>query len=217
MDARKLRIRKIAVVTVSLLLIGTFLSYFITPAVSDARTRRKLGLSEDDIVTDTARSPWIYANEDGGITLFTDHMVGMDAVIIPDAVNGVLVTGFDHFSLSPTRNIRLLVFPKNFSVCETPRIWFGKWSALEVIAFEEGVTDLSGMALYDLPALKALYLPKSMTGMYPWGINSGCSEELVIYYAGTEEEWEALGTFSKTMSGKFRVVFETPVPTVWEK
>ena len=216
MDAKRLRLKHIAVVVILLLMLGTFLSFFITPAVSDARTRKELGLPDDAIVTDTARSPWVYVDEEGGVTLNTEYMIGMDTVVIPDAVNGVLVTGkAEGAAISPASQVRTIVFPKRFSVSspdgKTGIFWFGNWDRLETVVFEEGAYDLTGVAIYAMPALKEVYLPKSATGLYAWSFND-CPADVTVYYAGTEEEWAALGNFAKNVSKKHTVVFETPVP-----
>lgn len=217
MDAKRRLLKHIAVIIVVTLMLGTLVSFFVRPALSDAKTRKALGLPEDAYVTDTERDPWVYANEEGEISLFADHMIGMDTVIIPDAVNGVLVTGIDFSArLLPASKVRTLVFPKSFSVSDEHRFWLGKWESLEVIAFEEGATDLAGVAIYDMPALKEVYLPKSVTGLYTWGLQN-CAEDVIVYYAGTEEEWWALGKFAKATSEKYLIVFDTPVPTFEKK
>lgn len=214
MDKKRKLLRTVSATCVLLLMLGTLLSFFFAPCIADVRTRKELGLPEDAFVTDTARSPWIYITEEGGIRLYGEHMDGMETLVIPSAVNGILVTNFDHSAVLPREaNIRTIVFPKSFD----PRIgdqtyWFASWESLEVIAFEEGTTDLSKLAIYEMPALRELYLPRSMTGMYAWSLKT-CGENVTVYYAGTEEEWWALGDFAKTTSGKYPVVFETPVPT----
>ena len=216
MDAKRLWLKRVAVFAVAVLFVGTFLSFFIKPHVSDARTRRMLGLDGDAYVTDTARSPWVYVNEEGGVTLHTEYMVGMDTVVIPDAVNGVLVTGkADGEAFLPASRVRTVVFPKSFSVSspdgKTGIFWFGKWDSLETIVFKEGAGDLTGVAIYEMPSLKSVYLPKSATGLYAWSFND-CPADLTVYYAGTEEEWQALGSFAKNVSKKYTVVFHTASP-----
>ena len=214
MTKKKQRIQTVSALVLLLLLFGTFVSFFIKPYIEDAQTRRMLD-DEDAYVTDSVRDPWIYVNENGEMRLFPEYMVGIDTLVIPDAVNGVAVTGIDFSRPLPTASdVRTVVFPKRFSVNgddETKIFWFSGWESLEVVAFEEGATDLSGVALYQMTALKAVYLPKSMTGMYPWNLIE-CAENVTVYYAGTEQEWQALGRFAEVVSGRATVVFETPVP-----
>ena len=214
MTEKKRRIQTVSALVLLLFLLGTFISFFIKPYIEDAKIRRALG-DEDAYVTDTVRDPWIYVNETGEMRLFPEYMVGIDTLVIPDAVNGVIVTGIDFSRPLPiASDVKTVVFPKRFSVSgedETKIFWFSGWESREVVAFEEGATDLSGVALYQMTALKALYLPKSMTGMYPWNLRE-CAEDVTVYYAGTEQEWQALGRFAEVVSERATVVFDTPVP-----
>lgn len=216
MTGKRLWICRAGALFMLLLLLGTLCSFGIEPLISDARTRRALG-DPDAYVTDTRRTPWISIDPDGCIRLYPEKMIGKKTLIIPDAVDGVKVTGRDAVAVfSLAESVQTIVFPKSFSVSspdsKTGIFWFGRRENLEVIAFEEGAGDLTGVAIYALPALKAVYLPKSATGLYPWSFKE-CAEDVTVYYAGTEEEWTALGTFAKNVSKKYTVVFETPVPS----
>ena len=84
MDAKRLRLKHIAVLVMLLVLVGTLLSFFIAPVISDKRTRERLGLPEDAYVTDTGRDPWVYVNEEGKAFFYADKMVGMKDSSIHD-------------------------------------------------------------------------------------------------------------------------------------
>lgn len=214
MTEKKQRLQTLSALLILVLLLGSLFSFFIKPIVEDAQMRKMLG-DEDAYVTDSLRDPWIYVTEDGMLRLYPEYMVGMETVILPDAVNGVALTGMDlGHPISPLAKVRTLVFPKRFSMHaedEYQVLWMGKWENLEVLAFAEGATDLTGIAVYEMPALKAVYLPKSMTGMHPWTFLD-CGKDLTVYYAGTEEEFLTLGTFAQAVKRKCPVVFNTPVP-----
>ena len=219
MTGAKLWIRRIGVLFMLLLMLGTLLSFGINPLISDARTRKMLG-DPDAYVTDTRRSPWISIDPEGNIRLHPEKMIGKKTLVIPDAVNGIKVTGKQPIpwtELAP--KVETIVFPKGFSASspdgQTGIFWFGKWESLEVIVFAEGAGDLTGVGIYSMPALKEVYLPKSATGLYAWSFKY-CGEALTVYYSGTEEEWEALGKFAKNVSQKYSVVFNTPVPEYYE-
>ena len=214
MTDKKRRLQKACALILLFMLLGTVFSFFVSPYIADARVREQLG-DPDAYVTDTVRDPWIYVTEAGEMRLFPEYLIGKETLIIPDAVNGVASTQIDFSRPLPVASdVRTIVFPKSFSMNgddENKIFWFRSWESLEVIAFAEGAKDLSGVAIYDMPALRAVYLPKSMTGMYPWTL-SECGPDVIVYYAGTEEEFWALGRFATAVSEKYPVVFETPVP-----
>ena len=64
-------------------------------------------------------------------------------------------------------------------------------SSLTSIVVPEGAEYLESMAFYQMYGLKSLTIPKSVThiGDYVW-IDSPALTD--VYYAGTEEEWNAL-------------------------
>lgn len=211
MDEKKIRVRKVAAVAVLALLVGTLLSYFIITPVRDARTRAMLG-DPDAYVTDTARSPWIYADENGTVTLYPEHMGGMTELVIPDAVNGVKVTGFSH-SLSGRylSKVKVFAFPSDFSANGEEMLSVHDCATVETLVFPEGVTDLSMLDIADAPSLKEIYFPTTLASICTYCVRR-CGENVTVYYAGTEAEWRALGQSAENLSKKCTVVFETPVP-----
>ena len=211
MDEKRTRVRKVAAIAVLALLIATLLSYFIITPIKDAKTRAMLG-DPDAFVTDTARSPWIYADENGLITLYPEHMLGITELVIPDAVNGVKVTGMKYsVGTASAKGIKTIVFPPGLTVNDEHMMYFRRWEELETLVFSEGITDLTKLDILELPALKAIYFPSTFAGVYDYCVRY-CGEDLTIYYAGTEEEWLAIGNCTKILSGKCPVVFNTPVP-----
>lgn len=211
MDEKKIRVRKVAALAVLALLVGTLLSYFIITPVRDARTRAMLG-DPDAYVTDTARSPWIYADENGTVTLYPEHMGGMTELVIPDAVNGVKVTGLaSSVGALSEKTVKTVVFPRFLTVNGEHMLYFRWWESVETLVFPEGVTDLSKLDILELPSLKSIYLPSTFTGIYEYSIRY-CGDNVTVYYAGTEAEWRALGQSAENLSKKCTVVFETPVP-----
>lgn len=211
MDEKRSRARRIAALAVLALLFATLFSYFIITPIKDARTRAMLG-DPDAYVTDTARSPWIYADENGLVTLYPEHMGGMTEVVIPDAVNGVKVTGIAHsFGSLALKDVKVIVFPRHLTVNGEHMLYFLQWNSVETLVFPEGVTDLSRLDILDNSSLKTIYFPSTFTGIYENSVRR-CGESVTVYYAGTEAEWRALGKSAENLSKKCTVVFETPVP-----
>lgn len=210
MEGKRLWVRRIAALSMLLLLLGTLLSFVIAPRIQDARTREMLG-DPDAYVTDTKRSPWITVDETGMATLYTENMVGMTELVIPDAVNGVKVTGIDkevaHLQVD---KIKTIVFPAGIAVREH-NVCFQKWQGLEIIVFSEGITDLSKLVVSRHPSLRAVYIPRSCTALCPNPIRD-CGDHVTVYYAGNEEEWVALGDAAARLSKTHVVIFNTPVP-----
>lgn len=211
MDKRRLRVKHVAVFTVSLLLVGTFLSYFITPALSDARTRREFGLSDDAIVTDTARSPWVYVNEGGSARLYGDKMIGITRLRIPNAVNGVLLKKV-LFAYDVPCEVEAVVLPCTMNHANSMKE-LRDWQGLKTIVFAEGTANLSGCVITDMPALEEIYLPSSVTSI---GGNFIQMDGVTVFFAGTEQAWLAMGKNAETLAKAHAVVYETPLPD-WTK
>ena len=205
MDGKRRRLQHVALFCISLLLVGTFLSFFIAPHIKDARTRRTLGLPDDAFVTDTARSTWVYINEKGEATLFGDRMIGVKTLYIPSAVNGIALEKILYVYNKP-QGVEVVVFPSTLDISSSI-YYFRKWEDLKILVFEEDMQVLEGGAVLDFPALEAIYLPRSIKKIHSSFLKQ---ENITIYYAGTEEEWRALGTGAEKLAKNHTVVFETP-------
>ena len=206
MDGKRRRLRVVALFAMLLLLVGTFLSFFIAPRFVDARTRETLGLPEDAFVTDTARSPWVYINETGAITLYGDKMLSMTTLRVPRAVNGIEVLTLSTVT-SGNPYIETVIIPSGVA----PKA-FAKWhlrsfTSLKTVVFEEGTEDLTGCSLVSSEALERVYLPKSIKTVIGFLKKDA---PVTVYYAGTEEEWMALGDAAKKLADRYTVVFDTP-------
>lgn len=187
-----------------LLMLGTILSYFIAPYIVDAKTRRELGLPEDAIVTDTARSPWIYVNERGEATVYGEKLVGVQTLYVPSAVNGIAVKRLVKHSTS--KSVETVILPPTLVPPNTVNC-FRNWEGLKTIVFAEGTQSIADTVVHTMPSLQAVYLPKSLTVV---SSRLAGQEGVTLYYAGTEEEWLSLGNSAKSLSDKGIVVFDTP-------
>lgn len=207
MDGKRRVLQRVSLLCVLLLLAGTFLSFFIAPHVRDARTRRTLGLPDDAFVTDTARSTWVYVNDAGDMTLYADRMIGMKTLRIPLAVNGVrsaqLLT-----VLGDSKSVETLIVPVGVVAKKFVRWPLRELTALKTLVFDDGFEDLTDCSTGSLVFLEEIYLPKSIKKVQSRLVKDGAA--VTVYYAGTEEEWRALGEGAEKLAKNHTVVFETP-------
>ena len=206
MNAKRRHLQYIALFCMLLLLVCTFLSFFIAPRIADAHTRKKYGLPEDAFITDTARTPWVYIDEEGGITLHGDKMIGMTTLYIPSAVNGIKTQALAAIAGNNAK-IKTLVIPAGVEAKNFAKWHLCDFTSLEAVVFEEGITDISGCSLSSSVALERVYLPRSIKTLSTGFLKS--EAPVTICYAGTEEEWLALGGDAKKLCDRYTIVFET--------
>lgn len=200
--ARK-RFRVFCAVLMALVIVGTIAGFFWEPYFSDRATRAMLK-DEDAYVTDTARSPWLYVDENGVATLNSDACFGMTEIVIPDAINGIRVTSFDMYFASPPHWVKKITFPKGMRAVGD--FAFHQWSEIEEIVFKEGIEDLSNFYIGAKQKLKKLVLPRSVTALKV-GFLDGANPALVVHFGGTEEEWLAMGRAAEKVLLQHTVVF----------
>ncbi len=182
----------------------TVVSFFVVPIFADRAAREALG-NTDAFVTDTARDPWIYVDENGVATLNSDRCLGMEEIVIPDSVNGVTVTGFDfHYNKKPSW-VKKITFPPTLRTIEA--FPFHEWDGIEEIVFSEGIEDLSGFFIGRREIFKRVVLPRTLTAV---NIELFYLQErpVEICYAGTEEEWLALGNSAAYLAKKYTMIYE---------
>lgn len=212
MEEKRLRVQRISAICAILLFFATLLSFFIIPHISDARTRRALG-DEKAYVTGSARSPWISVDTAGRITLYPENLIGVTELVIPDAVDGVRVTGIaTGVSNLCLDNLKTIVFPASFSAVTGNMLYFHACENLETFIFSEGITDLSHLDIYEMPSLRSVYLPASLeVGLYTYAVRN-CGENVTVYYAGSEEDWASLGSWAERLAKRCVIVYNTSVP-----
>lgn len=204
MGKKRRVLQHVSIVLVLLLMLGTFVSFFVAPRIADAKTRRALGLPEDALVTDTARSPWIYVDEEGAAVLYGEKMIGMKTIYVPSAVNGIKVERIRRADTS--RAVKTVVLPS--TVLPTKMIeCFRKWEGLKTLVFSEGTESLSGISIHGMPDVEGVYVPRSITAISASFMGQ---DGVTVCYAGTEEEWLALGKNAQKLSDRGIVVFEAP-------
>ncbi len=191
-------------VIMSALFFLSIIAFFVMPIIKDREARAMLD-DPDAFVTDTARDPWIYVDENGVAMLNSDRCLGMEEIVIPDAVNGVTVTSFDmHYYHAPDW-VKKVTFPSTLrTIAAFP---FHQWDGIEEIVFQEGVEDLSLLVIGQKEHLRKLVLPRSVKAINA-GIFSYKEHPVEICYAGTEEEWLALGSAAEKLSAKHTVIYE---------
>ena len=166
MDKKWLWVQRVAAAGMLVTLLVTVISFFIVgPAKPPVASKPDGSEDVDDKpghLTNTESTPWISVDSEGHLTLYPENMLGMTELVIPDAVNGVRVTGLaPNFVMSPPRKIKSVVFPKAFSVNSEKNVNLHQWESLETIVFSEGIATLEDLWIYDLPNLREIYIPKS--------------------------------------------------------
>lgn len=197
-------IRAIAGAAALLLIFGTVLSFFQPSAVPDEIME---GLPEGSLVSDSARTPWLSATKDGRVRVHSEQCVYLRELVIPEVVNGIVVTGFQGIPEGRKPSwIKKITLPQTMrSMGEFP---FHEWSGLEEIVFKEGIEDLSKMHIGTKENLKKLVLPSTVKSLRG-GFLGETPSDLVIHFGGTEEEWLALGKEAKTLAEKYTVIYES--------
>ena len=213
-DSMKVRVlfRTAFAVIFFLLLVGTIFYMLKAPEKEDARIREELG-DPLAFVTDTARSPWIYVGEDAVPVLYHEDCTGFKVFRLPEVVNGVCVSHIGNAFEYALPDVERLIIP---STVKSPRMsgFSSGWTSLKEVVFRDGIQDLRLVSLPALDRLEAIYLPKSLSGLGTSLLNKGEGNP-VIYYAGTKEEWLAIGASASRLSEKYTVVFETSAPEEW--
>ena len=209
---KRAHFRSWAALAVLVLLLATVAAYFIAPLFADAKIREELG-DPDAFVTDTARSPWAYVSEDGVFSICHDKCYGVRILRVPESVNGVTVTSLGKFFEKPFLQVERLILP---GTVKNPDIYYrlSEWKSLKEVVFREGVEDVSRVQLMCLDSLEAVYIPASVTKIGNVFLYSGNGNP-VIYYGGTQAQWDALDMGADRLEDKYTVVFETTVPPEW--
>lgn len=196
-------IRIAASAVVLLLMMGTLISFFLSPSLPK---EYKEGLPEGYSASDSARDPWLSVEKDGTARVHPERCVHLTELVIPEVVNGIKVTAFYCSTEVSAPWIEKITFASTIrAVGEFP---LHKWSGLKEIVFKEGTEDLSKTYLLTKPSLEKLVLPASLKALNPEFLKKG-ADNLVIYFGGTEEEWLALGKGALSLSAAYTVVFES--------
>ena len=201
-------LRRVSALLILLLMVGTLLCRFILPPIEDAREREKYGMP-DARVTDTARTPYLCASEDGVATFFADVGGHLETLVVPEIVNGVAVKTL---SLGRTsgkpQNVKTLILPRTCEPVSGYHLTIESWAALQTVVIPEGVTDTSTLRLKENKSLTAVYMPRSMEKVYK-NLLEKQGEGTVLHYAGSEEEWLSLGTAAKHIAETRTVVYHS--------
>ena len=208
MEGKRLRVQRISALCAILLFFATLLSYFIIPRILDARTRRALG-DENAYVTGSARSPWISVDAEGLVTLYPEYTVGMSVLVIPDAVDGVRVTGGN--AMRGWQGVKVLVLPAGYGGTHMEVHALRSWEDLETLILPEGLTDLSKLDPVGCTSLRTMYLPTTIKEMHPY-VAMDFPEGAEIYYAGSAEKFATLGKWATLLANRCQIVYNTPVP-----
>lgn len=205
-------LRTLFLIVFLLLLLGTLILMLVIPSIEDARKREELG-DPLAFVTSTARTPWLYVNEEGRVDLYHDDCGRMTVLRVPECVNGITVTHLGDAFSKKLVTVERIILPSTVSAPGDIGSLSG-WTALRQIAMREGCTDLTKMSLKASKHIEEVYLPKSLKTI-GWNFLREGDGSPTIYYAGTEEEFLLLGGDAKRLKNSYTVVYETSIPNEW--
>ena len=105
------------------------------------------------------------------------------SIVIPDTVTNIGNGAFDAVS-----ELSSITLPDGLT-------WMGEFAFsstdLESIRIPDGMTEIAQNAFMSCDKLKTVILPKSITDI-GWNAFAGCSSIRDVYFAGSEEEWDAI-------------------------
>ena len=195
-----------------LLLVGTVVYMLVSPEKEDARIREELG-DPLAFVTDTARTPWASAEEDGTLHIYHEDCYGQAVLRLPESVNGITVTDVGNAFSTKLAAVERVILPATVTSPDFDNTLSG-WTALRELLFREGCVDFQNLAVKASESLEAVYIPKSLERI-GWTFLREGEGNPTLYYAGTEEEWLALGANATRLSNRYTVVFEAVPPAEW--
>ena len=207
MTENKKRLQICAAGAILLLMVGTFLSFFIAPVIEDARVREALG-DPNATVTDTARSPWIYTGEQSVFYLYLDKIPFADTIVVPEITNGYPNKSFSYVE-QPVLHVKTLVLPKTVTFWAVKKGFCTDWIALERVVFSDGIKEIPAMPFRNVPALREIYFPASLTRAPNMTVPEEIAAQLTVHYAGTEEQWYALGNYAKAIAETYTMCYES--------
>ena len=207
MTEKKRRMQTVSACVILLLMLGTLLSYFILPAVEDARIRETCK-DPDVTVTDTARSPWIYTNSQCVFRVYPDKHLLSDTLVVPEVTNGYPNKSFTYPDY-PIVRIKTLVLPRTVTFWAVQGGLCHDWLALETLVLSDGIEEVPAMTFGNVPALREIYLPASVTYLKGITVPDEVAPGFTVHYAGTEEEWLALGAAAQRLSEIYTVRYES--------
>ena len=194
------------------LIVGATVAMFVLPRREADRIREEMK-DPYAFVTETARTSWAYVGEDQTLSVAHEDCLNLTVFRLPEVVNGVTVSHLGNAFSQALPKVERVILP---STVAQPKIdsSLKKWSALREIGFREGCLDLSDVMLCAGEGLEAVYLPESLSSIGGSFLREGEGSP-TIYYAGTEEKWQALGSQARRLNERYTVVFERDIPTEW--
>lgn len=204
-DRTRTGIRRAAVAVLLFLLAASLLIYLMLPVFERKKAKEIFG-RDDVIVGDSFHQPWFYVTEEGVLRI-TDWLGKQEKLVLPEYFNGVGVQRLRYVGERVAKYVKEVRIPTGIS------FELREFRNLERLILEEGHEGISLFKLKDCPNIKEIYLPNTLRQIASSILNNAEQyPDLTIYYAGTEEEWLALGSVAKRATQVYHVVYETPVP-----
>lgn len=144
-------------------------------------------LAEDAALTDTDLLTYT-VNDDNTITITNCYENAVD-IDIPSEINGIPVTAINLSAFANRTKLESVTIPSSVTTIGD-RAFYG-CTALTEMTIPEGVTNIGNSVFYGCSSLERITIPVSVTSIDNYAFY-GCSSLSDVYYAGTEEQWNAV-------------------------
>jgi len=134
-----------------------------------------------------------YAVKDGEVTITQCDPSFEGELVIPEQIEGYPVTAIAEFAFSDCIGIGIVMIPG--TVTEIGEYAFLGCTGMLLAYMDEGVTCIGQGAFSNNENLMGVFLPTSLETIHDDAFN-GCEQFAVVYYSGTQEQWESIAVGS---------------------
>lgn len=144
-------------------------------------------LAEDAALTDTDLLTYTI-NDNGTITITNCYENAVD-IDIPAEINGMPVTAINSSAFANRAKLESVTIPSSVTTIGD-RTFYG-CTGLTEITIPDSVSSIGDSTFYNCTGLNSITIPASVTSIERYAFY-GCSSLTDVYYAGTEEQWNAV-------------------------
>ena len=161
--------------------IGDYNDYLLYAQINYNSLAENAALTDTDLLTYTV-------NDDNTITITNCYENAVD-IDIPSEINGVPVTTINSSAFSNRTKLESVTIPASVTTIGN-RAFYG-CTALSEITIPDGIASIANSAFYGCSSLENVTIPASVTSIANYAFY-GCSSLTEVYYAGSEEQWDAV-------------------------
>ena len=170
-----------------------------------------------NIATTTALCPWWKITTDGQISFNQDEYDGDGNLVIPDVIDGIIVTAVAEYGFSNSYDIVSIEIPVTVTTINSGAFYY--CTGMQSIAIPSSVKKIGDGAFFSNMSLKTVQLPSSLNSLGAGAFENcanlvsvnipkrisvidantfhGCSSLATVYYHGTESNWNAVDVGAK--------------------